>query len=96
MRIRWTPAAANDLELIANYLYEKTPDKAVELVRQIYRAAYRLSAFPRLGRPGKSTETREFVVPAMPYKIVYKISGDAVHILRILHGKQDWPGTHEQ
>jgi plasmid stabilization system protein ParE len=28
MQVRWTTAAANDLESIANYLFEKTPQNA--------------------------------------------------------------------
>jgi plasmid stabilization system protein ParE len=36
MQVRWTSAAANDLENIANYLFEQTPENAARLIREIY------------------------------------------------------------
>jgi hypothetical protein len=36
MQVRWTSAAADDLENIANYLFEKTPENAARLIREIY------------------------------------------------------------
>jgi plasmid stabilization system protein ParE len=32
MKLRWTSAAAEDLETIANYLFEKTPIRATSLL----------------------------------------------------------------
>jgi hypothetical protein len=53
MRIRWTPAAADDFQNIANYLFEKTPNSAAQLIREIYAAAPSLTRFPNSGRAGK-------------------------------------------
>jgi toxin ParE1/3/4 len=47
--------------------------------------------FPHRGRPGKKEGTRELVLSPLPYLVVYGISGDAVHIVRVLHGAQKWP-----
>ena len=38
MQLRWNEEAAADLEHIANYLFEETPQHALELVRTIYNA----------------------------------------------------------
>jgi plasmid stabilization system protein ParE len=38
---------------------------------------------------GRIAGTREFVVT--PFIPVYRIKPDAVEILRIYHGAQDWP-----
>jgi len=35
MQLRWTSAAADDLESIANYLFEKTPENATRLIREL-------------------------------------------------------------
>ncbi len=35
MQVRWTTAAASDLENIADYLFEKTPQNAARLIREI-------------------------------------------------------------
>ena len=90
-RLRWTAAAAADLECIAYYLIEHTPENATNLVRRIYEAPSVLRTFPNRGRPGRKAGTRELVVPSLPYIVVYQLAGDVVHVVRILHGAQDWP-----
>ena len=91
MLLRWSEEATSDLERIANYLFEETPEHAPELVRAIYKAPSVLLTFPYRGRPGKKEGTRELVLLPLPYIVVYQIAGDAIHILRILHGAQKWP-----
>ena len=90
-RIRWTIAATTDLESIADYLFEKSPLNAAQLVRKIYEAPSNLKNYPNLGRPGKKEGTRELVLSPLPYIVIYKILDDTVFIVRILHGAQDWP-----
>lgn len=91
MRVRWTPAAANDLQQIAEYLFEKTPENAARLIREIYSAPLGLEDFPNRGRVGKKVGTRELVLAPLPYIVVYQIRADVVHIVRILHSSQEWP-----
>jgi toxin ParE1/3/4 len=91
MYLRWTEDAANDLEGITDYLFEKTPQQAPELIRSIYSAAFELLKFPQRGRPGKKHMTRELILSPLPYIVVYQVARDAVHVIRILHGAQKWP-----
>ena len=91
MRVRWTPAAADDFENIANYLFEQPPENAARLIREIYRAPKGLESFPKRGRVGKKEGTRELVLPSLPYVIIYRVTSESVYILRVLHGSQDWP-----
>lgn len=91
MQLRWSEEAADDLERIANYLFEKTPQHAPELVRTVYNAPHALLTSPHRGRPGKKEGTRELVLSPLPYIVVYRIAGDAIHLVRILHGAQKWP-----
>ena len=91
MRLRWTASAAEDLEGIADYLFEKTPENAAHLVRKIYDAPAALKTFPNRGRPGRKQGTRELVIPSLPHIVVYQVTGEIVHIVRVLHGAQDWP-----
>ena len=88
MELRWTEEAANDLEHITDYLFENAPGRAAELVREIYDAPSALLTFPSSGRPGKKEGTRELVLSPLPYIVVYQITGDVIHIVRILHGAQ--------
>jgi addiction module RelE/StbE family toxin len=89
IQLRWTLAAADDLEEIANYLFEKAPAKAAELIHTIYEAPAGLKTFPYRGRSGKKQGTRKLLVPSLPYIIVYQVKEDAVNIVRILHAAQE-------
>jgi toxin ParE1/3/4 len=91
MQVRWTTAAAGDLENIANFLFEKTPENAARLTREICEAAFALRIYPNRGRAGKKSGTRELVLSSLPYIVVYTVARDVVHIARILHSAQDWP-----
>jgi plasmid stabilization system protein ParE len=67
MRIRWTPAAATDLEDVHNYLKEHHPDWARSTLTEIRTAARSLKQFPNRGREGREEETRELLHPRLPY-----------------------------
>jgi toxin ParE1/3/4 len=47
--------------------------------------------FPNRGRPGKKEGTRELIMSLLPYMMIYTVRGDAVYVVRILHGAQQWP-----
>lgn len=91
MDLRWTQEAAADLERIADYLFERTPERAERLVRALYDAPASLLTLPKRGRPGKKEGTRELVMSTLPYIVVYTVRADAVYVVRILHGAQQWP-----
>jgi plasmid stabilization system protein ParE len=38
--------------------------------------------------PGRAAE---LVLSPLPYIVVYQITGEVIHIARILHGAQTWP-----
>lgn len=90
MELRWTLAAAEDLEAIAKYLFENTPAHAARLIREIYNAPMVLKEFPCSGRAGKKVGTRELIAGSLPYVIVYQVRGDTVYVARILHASQKW------
>jgi toxin ParE1/3/4 len=91
MELRWTQEATADLERIADYLFEHTPDHAERLVRALYEAPASLRMFPNRGRLGKKEGTRELVTSPLPYIVVYSVREDAIYVVRILHGAQQWP-----
>ena len=91
MELRWTEEAAADLEHITDYLFQNAPERAAELVRGIYNAPAALLTFPYRGRAGRKEGTRELVLSSLPYIVVYQITGEVIHIVRILQGAQKWP-----
>jgi toxin ParE1/3/4 len=46
---------------------------------------------PGIGRPGRVAGTRELVTAGTPYIVPYRVAGDAVQIITVLHGAQNWP-----
>lgn len=90
MRLRWTPAAASDLENIADYLHHQIPQVAQQTVRRLYAEINELGRFPSRGRPGREPGTRELVLSGLPYVVIFRNSDQVVEILRIYHGSQNW------
>ena len=88
-RIRWAPAAADDLETIREYLLQNHPSLAQSTIRRLYSAARSLKKFPNRGRIGQAENTRELVTVPLPYVIVYRVDSDFVHIFRVIHGAED-------
>jgi toxin ParE1/3/4 len=89
MRIRWTPSAADDLERIYNYLAEHEPQWARSTVIEIRDAIRSLKQFPNQGRSGRQEGTRELLHDRLPFIIAYRVTEDAIGILRIWHAAQD-------
>jgi addiction module RelE/StbE family toxin len=91
MRLRWTPAAADDLEAIGDYLARHLPTFAQSTILEIYQAILTLRSTPYRGRAGREEGTRELVLPRLPYIVVYRVRENDVEILHIYHGAQHRP-----
>ncbi|MDP2321413.1 MAG: type II toxin-antitoxin system RelE/ParE family toxin [Acidobacteriota bacterium] len=95
MRVRWTTDAANDLERICDYIAESRPESARTVAKTIVDGVGILELFPNRGRLGRVDATRELVFASLPFVAVYDVHSDAVQVLRILHGAQQWPPPPE-
>lgn len=92
MRVRWTAPAARDLTQICDYIESKgSPAAARRVALSIYESVDGLAKFTEQGRVGRKPGTRELVLSDLPYLGIYRIRGQAVEILRILHGARKWP-----
>jgi plasmid stabilization system protein ParE len=60
-RLRWTWAAAEDLEQIRRYLESHQPHLAQQTVIHLYNAIRELKSLPHQGREGRIEGTRELV-----------------------------------
>jgi len=85
---RSTKAEA-DLETILDDLDQNDPAVAARYALAFKQKADALAQFPEMGRarPEIAPDLRSTLV--RPYVLFYQIAGDEVHIVRILHGKQD-------
>jgi toxin ParE1/3/4 len=89
MRVRWTLAAADDLQQIHEYLKEHHPTLAPSTVIALREAIRSLKKFPSRGRPGAVDGTRELLHERLPYIVAYRVKEDAVEILHIWHPSQE-------
>lgn len=94
MQVIFTEAALEDMVSIRAYIGKESPSAASRVAIQIVAACDRLEYLPERGRPGLEPGTRELTV-LWPYVVVYRISGQAVEILRVWHGRQDRFGHGE-
>ncbi|NIP37958.1 MAG: type II toxin-antitoxin system RelE/ParE family toxin [Candidatus Dadabacteria bacterium] len=63
------------------------------MISRIQEAANKLKEFPHMGRPGRVLNTRELVIAATPYIIVYLIDGEVIQIVSVIHGARQWPDS---
>ena len=89
MRIRWTPAAAADLEQISDYLQDRHPNYRQSTMRKLYDTVRSLRQSPDRGRPGREDGTRELFVVPLPYVVAYRADQQFVEVLRVYHTAQD-------
>jgi toxin ParE1/3/4 len=88
-RVRRSAQAELDVEIILNDLNQKNPTVAERYSVEFAEKGQTLAQFPEIGR------ARPEIAPALrstlvhPYVMFYRIEGDDVQIIRILHGKQD-------
>jgi toxin ParE1/3/4 len=91
MQVRWTDAAVTDLEEIVDFIAVVSESAAKRVAEAIYVEGESLGSFPHRGRLGVDPGTRELILVESGYIITYEVVRDAVFLLRIHHGAQDWP-----
>jgi toxin ParE1/3/4 len=91
MRLSRTATYRADLERIVDYIASDNAKAALAIWVEIEAQVEKLVAFPYSGRLGRVEGTRELVVNRTPFVVGYRVTRDAVLVLRVLHGAQQWP-----
>jgi toxin ParE1/3/4 len=92
MLVRWTRPAVADFTHICDYTEERFgAAQARRAAIAIYDSVESLKTLPNKGRPGRKSNTREFVVPHLPFVVIYRFREGVIEVNRILHGAQKWP-----
>ncbi len=91
MQIRWTVEAVQDIESLRSYIEKDKPTAAKQVVRKIFSAVKTIAIHPNIGRPGRTPNTREFIVTGTPFIVPYRVQKGALELLRVLHGAMEWP-----
>ena len=90
MRLHWRPMALSDRAAILEFIAADNPGAAIALDDAFEAKAEQARLQPKLYKPGRQRGTREIVVRDA-YVMIYRIEGDAVVVLRVLHGARQWP-----
>ena len=89
LQIIWNREAENDLAEIVEYLGNRNPGAAFDLVREIKKRIARLPRTPYLYRVGRVAGTRELVVH-QNYIVVYQVTSHSIKILSVLHARKQF------
>lgn len=89
-RLTWRPMALADRDAIMVYIAQDNPTAAIDLDLEFEAKAEYARLKPKLYKAGRVKGTREIVVRPN-YVMVYRVTGDLVEVLRVLHAAQQWP-----
>ena len=91
MKLIFDENALVDLEGIYNWIAKDNPAAAKAVVERLFASTEHLATFPQMGHAGRDEGTHEWVVPRLPYIVVYEIHADRdeVIVMAVVHGAQD-------
>ncbi len=96
MKLVWDERALSDLEGIYNWIVQDNPAAAKAVVDRVFESVDHLATFPRMGHVGRDEGTLEWVVPRLPYIVVYELdeARDEVMVIAVFHGAQSREGEN--
>ena len=96
MRLIVTPNADADIEEIGDRIAERSPVRALSYVQELRLRCSRILDFPHAGPPRLQWGEGIRIVIHGHYIIIYRVRGEAVQILRIVHGARDLDALFEE
>lgn len=90
MILVWRPEAREELREAMNYIAARNMPAAERIKAAMQSSAERLTEHPFMHRPGRVPGTREAIVHPN-YILVYRVTGDSVEIVNVLHARQQYP-----
>ena len=92
MRVRLTRQAEADLDRIAAYIHERSPQGAVRVEAEVRSALRLIGSFPFAGSLQRRG-SRQFAIARYPYLIFYDVDEKAseVQVLTIRHASRRRP-----
>lgn len=88
-QVSFTPEASADLRLIALYIADYNPVRALSFVDEIEDRCRRIGQLPHAGPPRSQWGDGVRIAVHGNYLIVYRVRDVAVQILRVVHGARD-------
>jgi len=94
VRLVFDDLALADLEGIYNWIATGNPAAAFGVVERLFESVEHLARFPNMGHVGRDERTLEWVVPRLPYIVVYEIRAerDEIVVAAVVHGARERDG----
>jgi toxin ParE1/3/4 len=91
MKLVFDDRAVADLENIYHWISQDSPATAKAVTARLFSSIELLISFPLIGHIGRDPETFEWVVPRLPYIVVYEVdqAAEQVLITAVFHGAQN-------
>lgn len=87
----WLRRAIADRDAQLEYIAQDNLHAAIDQGDRIAYQVGQLVQHPKMGRVGRKQGTRELVISRTPFIVVYRLKGERIELLRLLHGSQRWP-----
>jgi toxin ParE1/3/4 len=95
MRVVWSEPAVADLSAIHDYIARDSPHYARRFVARLIAAVDPLERFPEMGRIVPEGDGRHQII-LRPYRIIYRVEGQEVFVVTVVHGSRDLAGADEK
>jgi len=90
--VHWTETALADLKAIEAYIAERSQQRARSLVERVFERSGTLASFPQLGPAVPEYEDEAIrEVFENPYRIIYRIEGNQIDIVAVIHAARKLP-----
>jgi toxin ParE1/3/4 len=96
VRYRLSAEAQDDLDAIGDYILQDNPARAASFIDEL------ISRFARIAERPRTFRARDELMPGLRsaahgnYLIFFRIEGNLVKIIRVLHGARDLPKLLKQ
>lgn len=87
MKLVFDDQALADLEDIFAWIAQDSPATAKSVIDRLFSSTELLISFPFMGHTGRDPDTFEWVVPRLPYVVVYEVdrSQERVVVTAVFH-----------
>ena len=87
MRVKFLPAAVEELAEATEYLRVRSPRAAEGFLAAVTAAQELLLRFPHSGPPLRG-QARRILLRKYPYQLVYRVAGEEIRIYAVAHLKR--------
>jgi len=91
MTVRYSRRALSQLASLHEYLAARNPAAKANVVASIRETVARLRELPLLGKRTDEPRVHLLIEPKYLYRVFYRVEGDTIFIIRVLHRSQERP-----